>query len=150
MEQLTLYLKLHTGTLSVYLFIPLFSRQFSLLIKGLFAQMTTSSLISELYFGFWNPGPAPPSSFTAISHLCLETGSNNAGVRQSGPKTLVVLIEGGTDSGVYKQMGRGTVVLWGRTMTQPEAHHWVKQCDLGTSQGLCHLSKNHWVTSRRA
>lgn len=45
-----LYLKLHTGTLSVYLFIHLFSPEFFLLIQGLFAQMTRTSLISELNF----------------------------------------------------------------------------------------------------
>lgn len=43
MVQLTLYLKLHTGTLSVYLFVHLFSPELSSLTRGLFAQMTTTS-----------------------------------------------------------------------------------------------------------
>lgn len=45
-----LYLKLHTGTLSVYLFIHLFSPEVYLLIQGLFVPMSRTSLISELNF----------------------------------------------------------------------------------------------------
>lgn len=109
MEQLTFYLKLHTGTLSVYLFIHLFSPELSLLIQGSFAQMTTTSLTSELCFRFWNPDPAPPPLLLSlVIYAWNQALSDSAGERQPGPKTPVVWIEGDTGSGVYVQMGRWT------------------------------------------
>lgn len=50
--------------------------------------------------------PHPP--FAVISHLRLETGSDDAGERQPGPKAPVVRMEVGTGSGVHARMGSGT------------------------------------------
>ena len=52
--------------------------------------------------------PPTPLLLSLVIYAWKQALSDDAGERQTGPKTPAVWIEVGTGSGVYVQMGRGT------------------------------------------